>query len=509
MENVTAPVVQPQVEAGGKKNSTQNATEALLGQAEFFHDQNGVPYAAVHTGKCVEVWPVNSREFERIIARFYYLNNGVFSKKAAIAQIKTELEWMAILEGYEYQTYTRYAGGEGVVYVNLCNELGEIVEISAEGWRITKQALGPPFFLRFPGMLSLPYPERGGDMRELAEFINIGKEDDFILVASLVLGCMNPDGPYPISIFHGSQGSGKSTMLKLLGELIDPSAAALAALPRSERDLFIAAMRTWLLRFDNVSQLKQAMSDAICRLSTEGEIRLRKLFTNTQEVILKAKRPSFFNGISEFAYQNDLLDRAISFYLSTISAADRLPESEIRARWEAAKPRILGAFYDTMVEALKNIDHVKLGPLPRMADFARWVVAAEPACPWENGRFLKAYENNRLEMVDMALEADPVAEAVLKLLSGLDDWEGTASELLNYLKGKYKEISEKPEWPKSPITLSNRLMRLEGFLATKGITIEKKRTPDKRLIILRKFEGQTVAEAQEVSTAPEAMEMVA
>ena len=55
---------------------------------------------------------------------------------------------------------------------------------------------------------------------------------------------------------------------------------------------------------------------------------------------------------------------------------------------------------------------VKLARLPSMADFATWVVAAEPALPWEPGTFLAAYTRNRAAVVEYSLEGDPVAVAV-------------------------------------------------------------------------------------------------
>ena len=112
------------------------------------------------------------------------------------------------------------------------------------------------------------------------------------------------------------------------------------------------------------------MSDAYCRLTTEGTYRTRKLYTNTQEVIIKLKRPVAINGIAHYAHQNDYLDRSISLELSSISSFNREPEREFWAKWEIARPRILGALYSAISVALSSIDDVKPAGLPRMADFA-------------------------------------------------------------------------------------------------------------------------------------------
>jgi hypothetical protein len=56
-----------------------------------------------------------------------------------------------------------------------------------------------------------------------------------------------------VLVLSGEQGSAKSTFSTLLRELVDPNTAPLRALPREDRDLFIAASNGHVLAFDNVS----------------------------------------------------------------------------------------------------------------------------------------------------------------------------------------------------------------------------------------------------------------
>ena len=68
----------------------------------------------------------------------------------------------------------------------------------------------------------------------------------------------------------GEQGSAKSTFSAVLRSLLDPNTAPLRALPREDRDLFIAANNGHVLTFDNVSGLRGWLSDTLCRLATGG-----------------------------------------------------------------------------------------------------------------------------------------------------------------------------------------------------------------------------------------------
>jgi hypothetical protein len=59
------------------------------------------------------------------------------------------------------------------------------------------------------------------------------------------------------------QGSAKTVLSKLLRALVDPSVAPVRALPRDERELFIAASHSHVLAFDNLSGLPPWLSDTL------------------------------------------------------------------------------------------------------------------------------------------------------------------------------------------------------------------------------------------------------
>ncbi len=457
-----------------------------LASSRLFHTPDYVPYAVIEVRNHFEIWPIRTENFRLSLARLFLQTAGKLPCKAVIKKASEELEWLALLAGQKREVFNRIVKLGDVIYVDLANSEWEQVKITADGWNVISCIDSPARFIRTPGMLELPRPIKGGSLKSLKNFLNIENEEAFILITSWLLGAMNPDAPFPILILHGVQGSSKSTTIEILRSCIDPSVSILRTLPKSERDLQISASKSWVQSFDNISSLSQRMSDAFCRLSTGGGCASRKLYTNDSEVILNAMRPIILGGIPNFETQNDLLDRAIIVNLPHIPKGKRRDEGKIKEAWKREMPGIFGALCDAVSAAIGNLGKVKLGTLPRMADFARFVVAAEPALPWNNGMFLKAYENNRAELVDIAIDADPAGTFVLEFMDKRDEWFGTHSELLESLKNIVpKSIQRIKEWPKSPNSLSNRLMKLEAFLIKKGIKIERKRRADKRIITLR------------------------
>jgi hypothetical protein len=80
-------------------------------------------------------------------------------------------------------------------------------------------------------------------------------------------------------------------------------------MPRDERDLMIAATNAWLVAFDNLSSLPPWLSDALCRLATDGGFSTRTLYTDSGETLFSAQRPVLINGIEQIATRADLLPR--------------------------------------------------------------------------------------------------------------------------------------------------------------------------------------------------------
>jgi hypothetical protein len=158
---------------------------------------------------------------------------------------------------------------------------------------------------------------------------------------------------------------------------------------------------------------------------------------------------------------------------------------------------------DVVAAALHNLPTVKLKRLPRMADFAVWVTAAEPALGWKAGTFLAAYNSKRAATNDLALDASLVAAAVRKLIEE-KPWEGTAGELLTAINNVLLEKDTKAkQWPKNPLALSNILRRLAPNLRVAGTEVIFSRSSgknSKRLIMIRTMPETTVA--SDASVAP-------
>jgi len=165
-------------------------------------------------------------------------------------------------------------------------------------------------------MKALPLPVTGGKLRTLQNYINVKSRADFILVMAWLVAAANPRGPYPVLDITGEQGTAKSTLLKILRSLIDPNNAPFRSPPREPRDLYISAGNSWVLTYDNLSYLPDWLSDGLSHLSTEGGFATRELYSDDEERLFNAMRPSTLGAIEQVVKKGDLAERIISLQLN-------------------------------------------------------------------------------------------------------------------------------------------------------------------------------------------------
>ena len=453
--------------AKGRSPTQADILISLPGIVQLFHSPDGRAFAELRIGDHRETLPVRKKEFRAWLSRKFYEQTQSVPNSEALKRAIDLIEAKAIHDGPELPVFIRVGSFEERLYLDLADEAWRAVEIRADGWQVVDEL--PINFIRPAGMKPLPIPEQGGSIDALRSFLNVNSDDDFVLVVSWALAALRNLAPYPVVVLSGEQGSAKSTFSAVLRSLLDPNTAPLRALPREERDLYIAASNGHVLAFDNVSQLPSWMSDALCRLASGGGFAIRQLYTDQDEVLFDFSRPVVLNGIEDIISRPDLADRAILLTLEAIPESRRRPEAEFWAKFEDERPRILGALLDATAMGLKMLPYTKLDGLPRLADFALWATACEPAF-WAKGTFEEAYSNNLDDTVDNVIEADPVATAICDLVAKRTTWRGTATELLSELSRLAGDrTSRSKNWPVSPKVLSNRLRRAATFLRKAGI----------------------------------------
>ncbi len=494
-----------------------SVADVLVAQAEvafeLVHDPADEAWAwdvASH-----DTFLVGSSSFAERLARDFYRSDGRVLSPSVITQAVQALRGLAVFDGPEIPVNVRIGGDpDGRIVLDLADPGHRGIVISPGGWELVED---PPIrFWRPEGMLALPVPSGGGDLDELlTDVMQPLEESSLVLLEAWLLGCLMMSGSKPVLMLCGEQGSGKSERARMLRLVLDPNAAPLRTMPESERDLVIMARRSAVCGFDNVSVLTDEASDALCRLATGGGFSTRRLFTDSDEVLFQATRPVVVTSIPEVDRQPDLADRSLHVTFDHIPDTERRTERDLRAAFSEAHPAILGALLDATACALANLDETSLPEIPRMADLALFVTAAEPALHHAPGTFVEAYRRNRDEAAEGAIDGTFVGRYVLEV--GREGFAGTATQLLERIEHVAgTDATRRRGWPVTPRGLAGIVRRLAPSLVASGLSVAFDRAghdrqriirlsselgdgPDAKVLPLAPDEEQTQATAEQIA----------
>lgn len=462
-----------------KADGKQPCAEILMEigqQYELFQDQGGAPFAWVK-GRAMPLGEKDG-EFRSMLVGRYHQRTAKVANPQAVSGAMSTLAAHA-RTGARHPTYLRVGEHEEAIFIDLADGKGRVVKVTPRGWTVVEKS---PIYWQRPGeMQPLPMPDENGDLEALRGLVNTD-ESGFILTVAWLLGALRPNQPYPILVILGEQGSGKSNETRLLRSLIDPfglDGRAISAPPRKAESLVAAAKHQHVVALDNVGYLPPWLPDLFCCLSTGAAWMDRRLYTNVGLLVTSLRRPLVINSIARIVNRGDLLDRGLFVELSILEDSKRLSERDYWDRVEKRRARIFGGLLNALSTGLKRLPDIELREVPRMADFAELIVAAEPALPWGEGDFVKTYRSNRQEAVASLLDTDAVATAIRELVKVERGFCGTPSRLWE----KMKSYLGDPGSVKGVRGLGKRLRGLAPGLRKEGIVITFPRGKEREVVI--------------------------
>ena len=421
------------------------------------------------------------------------------------------IEAKAHYDGARHEVFLRSANLGDRVYVDLCDDHWRAIEIDSDGWRVIDDV--PVHFRREAGMQPLPAPSMIDPKKGIArlkEVLCLRDERDLIVIVAWELAALAGRPPFTVLVFLGEPGSTKTSAAFVARSLVDPNAAPLRAKPKDLHEVFVAAVHSRVVAYNNLSHVPDWLSDGICVVSEGSGESQRELFTNADESLIVACAPFLVTSIENVIRRGDLAQRALFVHLANVSDKERMTEEEFKLRFRQAHADILGALCSAVAHGLKTEKSLKIGALPRMANFYKWATACEGAL-WPNGTFAAAFEANALGATEDVIESDKAAFQLRLFMIERGEWNGTATQLLvelvayirrpvreaeaAYAKateaGKYadraevekaaadlREAREKARdtlgegWPKAANALSGKLKRASPALRKAGIVIE-------------------------------------
>ena len=478
-KNQSEPTPEETDEPSGKSKRTQaDEIIALAQQAglSLLRDSVGEPQFQISIDAHHEVWPAKGRAVRAWTTQLYFRKHNRAPNLTAINTALNALEAKARLNGTDVVLENRTALVGDSIYYDLADRTWRAMHITSDGWEVEPSP--PPVFRRYAHQRPQVLPVDGGSLDLLFELINVPDPGERLLLSVYLVASLLPDIPHPILIVYGPQGSSKTTMSRLIRNLVDPSIAPVQSLPDKPDQLVQALAHNWMPVFDNVSGLARWSSDMLCRAATGEGFTKRALYTDDEDFIWSFRRCPILNGINVAAVQPDLLDRAILIGLERIDPDQRRSESELLTEFESVRALLLGAMFSALSRAIREKPNIIPSSLPRMADFAHWGQAIAVAMKHSPTEFLVAYEENIRRQNTEVINSHPLALAIITFLGERPSWIGGAAELLRQLDelaGPLHLKTDDRSWPSMPNQLTRKLNELSATLLDAGVKVNVSR----------------------------------
>lgn len=443
-------------------------TEHGLRAFRTVHEQLRVAVPSPHGLRVLDPVP-DSRGRSRFMAyvRYrFYVERGQPVPRADLTKVAEVFEGRAADSGLPSERVVdlslRLAPRPGLgCILDLADDAQRCVVLGPEGWRT--EEVGYPIFDRKPHMLPLPAPVHPSSIAEgVAEILQYillpkpekdgprqGENQRLLFIAAQVMRLLYPDSPKPGHVLAGEQNVGKTQMAILDQALTDPSRTGILP-PPSEKDRE-DALRTFLLNrstlnFDNISHITRELSDDLCRLITGAGQATRKKYSDGDEVTISSKPQVILNGIGATPEAADLLRRCLLFKPVSPESLGIVPLDPfvLRAKFDAAHPRLLGTLLDLAVAVAKEIEKPQDPPFANSRDMQAFFLVGQAVAKvlgWAPAAFVKAFEMNLADQGFAAAQTLPVQALIAFWRGRATTMPATSADIATWIRSSEFGVS--------------------------------------------------------------------
>jgi hypothetical protein len=385
---------------------------------------------------------------------------------------------------------------DSTIYLDTAWSNNQVIKIDSTGVSVIDSC--PAKFVRNGVTAPLPaFTETRTDLRRLLHFVRIDEQALPALLASLIntfMTCL----PQPLVLLQGPAAAGKTTSLRFLLDLVDPSTQVPGgSLTSNERDMRALSRVRRVMVFDNVSYVKGDVSDLLAKITTGSEMIYRALFENSTPDVMQLQRPVFLNGIINGFSRSDLASRSIAFSLEPISSAQRLSNTDLMGEWAEELPTIFWSLLDLASDVMRTLPSE---PKPNSNFRNPELVKMTNIIGRELGIDGQSFLETSVEVLSQAvLGASPMGQAFMELVHCFQADEGHCSNStkqkllseplrvldLRELLLRHMPLEHEKDIPYIPKNFGEAIQRLEGDLeSVLGLRITKKRNNKGTLYLL-------------------------
>ena len=326
-----------------------------------------------------------------------------------------------------------------MIYYDLHNRFNQAVMINLSGkWNIVP---APLMFRNFGDGREQVKPIMGGP-GQLDRYINLLRvpERHKNIVKVTTICAFDPVIENPIILLAGESGSGKTHQLLLEKSVVDPQTSRMPGLSKNQKEenIKLAMSKHYWYCFDNLKGIPDWFGDYINTVTQGTSEELRQKYTTSNTQVVDIKCVVRMNGITVDLIQSDSLKRSMIIDRDNLEGG-AVKEAELFAGLDAIKAELLGEIFTVLSKALNLMDSDTTGRFrmpkdisSRLVDFYELggaVCEVLQIKDWKD--IFKTYAKMQDEI---AVNENPIGQAIRKLMEDRRVWVGKASDLYNLLK---------------------------------------------------------------------------
>ena len=257
---------------------------------------------------------------------------------------------------------------------------------------------------------------------------------------------------------------------KIIKRIIDPCNFEVTPIPDKKDDLHILLYNSFLCCFDNVTVINNDTSDVLCGAITGTAIAKRSLFTNVDLTMATLHNTIVINGIGVAPTRDDLAERMLLIKLRKITSEKRCTDAQIWGDFKKSLPEILGAIFNTLSLAMKEIKEITTGDISRIGDAFVEMIAIAKALGITEEKFRQIFANN-VQALQEARSTSPLVEAIKEFMANNQGrkFQGKADKVFTKIRDNFS--GDKDLLPQSASHFTRRLEKEHENLLKNGFRI--------------------------------------
>ncbi len=474
----------------------------LIKDFDLFKDENNVTYIKIEDYDAgfnpigERIICINTSELREYLIDLMYQNFYKFPSKNTLESTLMRLSYRAKKFGALIEIYNRIGSdGYGNIYIDIVDNNQQIVKVTKNGWTVDQY---PVIFTRYGHTAPLPTPQRGGNLKDLLQFIPIVSVRDQCLLLCWLVASMIPNIERCFLLLEGPPGSAKSAVANRLKSLIDPMNGNRLTLTTKDSEVAQQLGQHCIPYFDNISNISRSISDLFCLCYSNSVYSKKALYTDDGTVTFNMSGNIIFTTTGIKKLRSDFLERTYKVEVpprNSFASQKRLQED-----FEKLQPTLFGALLDTLVAVLNKVDQIPEPNKYRTVDFDHYCAAAAEVLGYGQDLFWEARDHIEAIKNKGLIKSMPLIQALHAFLSARNGyWTGCMTELLHELKLHADNPASLPQVPRS---LSAALSKVDTELQSAGITVTQLGHENCQVYEITLSGGQPVTQSNNAIPSP-------